>query len=253
MADVIGPNPHLPGNLLKVPKSVICDGDHLFPVTATRRVVGETDSFGSELIDMCEDCYQKHLKAVEDERKPGGYLHDMCEWCKTGPHPLRETRDIDEGSSGPVYLVCSACRQKQNESAREELEYYAQQEDHDDYNNLPPDDDDEYADIVHDKCEWVIHYVSHYMSPQPEDTIHLTFEHHENGRVKVVWKEQWVATITPRILADGEHFLSDERQDVELLTYPDSRFTERCTYEECAKYLDKFYDAGGVWDNVFND
>lgn len=92
---------------------------------ATVRVQGETDSFGAEYHHLCDGCYaldteiQKYStdKHKEDEA--------TCEWCKkiTTQKDIRVTRDIDEGSNGPVYDVCSECRIKQNDQINEELDY----------------------------------------------------------------------------------------------------------------------------------
>lgn len=114
MADVIGPNSYLPGRELTPPKGQTCDGEfieHLFPVTAKYRIVGETDSLGSELFDCCEACYVKYKQSSEEH----GPVTGCCDWCKTGQHELTPMRDFEEGSHGPVYDVCSACRKKQND------------------------------------------------------------------------------------------------------------------------------------------
>ena len=57
MADVTGRISTLPGSGHKVPDGTMCDNhpDRL----ATHRVQGETDSFGSEMNDMCDaELYQ---------------------------------------------------------------------------------------------------------------------------------------------------------------------------------------------------
>jgi len=96
---------------------------------ATLRVQGETDSFGAEYLHYCEECYklEEELQAYYREKHANDEGH--CEWCKkaTPQKHLCMTRDIDEGSSGPVYEVCADCRKKQNDYIDDELEFLAEQ------------------------------------------------------------------------------------------------------------------------------
>ena len=102
MADVIGPNSYLPGQLLKVPEGMMCDDHEDRP--ATHRIVGETDSFGSELIDWCNECYNKYLSAKENPE-----YNLSCDHCQAVDCKTTATRDPDEGSCGPVYHLCDNC------------------------------------------------------------------------------------------------------------------------------------------------
>ena len=58
MGDVTGPISTLPGSRHDFPDGTMCD-DHP-DRKAVARVQGETDSFGSELIDMCQECLDEH-------------------------------------------------------------------------------------------------------------------------------------------------------------------------------------------------
>lgn len=121
MADVTGAISTLPGSYHRVPKGQTCDSEfieHMFPVSATHRIQGETDSFGSEMFDCCDACHAAYKASCEEH----GPLKGACNWCKTGPHVLYPTRDYGEGSSGPVYDVCSSCRTKQLDELRAELD-----------------------------------------------------------------------------------------------------------------------------------
>lgn len=103
MADVIGPNSYLPGQLLKVPEGMMCD-DHEDRL-ATRRIVGETDSMGSELIDWCEECYTNYI----NEKETVDFTYNSCDHCNSTGIKTTKTRDPDEGLYGPVYDLCDAC------------------------------------------------------------------------------------------------------------------------------------------------
>lgn len=115
MADITGPISTLPGAHYGVPAGTMCDDHPDRP--ATHRVQGETDSFGCEMHDLCDDCYVEY--------KAGGeYSPDKCDWCKQQADNIRPTRDYDEGTCGPVYYVCKACRDRRDKEAQEEDSYY---------------------------------------------------------------------------------------------------------------------------------
>ncbi|AUR35812.1 hypothetical protein PhaeoP18_01538 [Phaeobacter piscinae] len=116
MADVTGPTRTLPGAAHCLPPGTMCDAHPKRPAVA--RIQGETDSFGSELIDCCEECKANIWAAIRTKRN--GY----CEWCKTIAEDIRDHRDFEEGSSGPVYSVCAGCRAKELQRLECELSYY---------------------------------------------------------------------------------------------------------------------------------
>jgi hypothetical protein len=74
------------------------------------RIQGETDSFGSELIDLCAACRARDEEESKNARERG------CEWCekagreKTGL--VLPARDPDEGLCGPLYHVCDGCYER---------------------------------------------------------------------------------------------------------------------------------------------
>src|SRR5688572_6182315 len=95
MADVTGPTSTLPGASHPFPAGTMCDRHEDRPAVA--RIQGETDSFGSELNDMCRQCLDEHREHAK-QRRSGN-----CSWCKQHAEDLRPTRDYDEGMAGPVY------------------------------------------------------------------------------------------------------------------------------------------------------
>lgn len=111
MAEVTGPISTLPGAHHKIPDGTMCDLHSDRP--ATHRVQGETDSFGSELNDMCDECYEE----LKKNPNPTG----TCDWCKTPDVSLRPRRDYDEGTHGPVYHVCQPCIKKDEDRITEEM------------------------------------------------------------------------------------------------------------------------------------
>lgn len=120
MADVIGPNTYLPGARLVVPLHQTCDNhpDRM----AVARIVGETDSFGSEVGDYCNECDNAIRVQLAGNTNPG-----RCDWCRNHVEKRRKKRDIDEGLRGPVYDVCDACTDRANAEAEAECgePYYA--------------------------------------------------------------------------------------------------------------------------------
>lgn len=109
MANVTGPTTRLPGDSRPAPAGVRCDYHE--GRQATHRVTGETDSFGSEEMDMCEECFLAFQKGQEEALAKASY----CDWCGTEQVGCLEMRDFEEGTHGPVYSVCPACRKKKAE------------------------------------------------------------------------------------------------------------------------------------------
>lgn len=110
MADVTGPIGSLPGSRHTAPDGAMCDDHPDRPAVA--RIQGETDSFGSEMHDCCQEC----VDAIRNYKDIG-----TCDYCKTTEVELRPHRDADEGMAGPVYRVCGPCIRKVNERLLEEL------------------------------------------------------------------------------------------------------------------------------------
>ncbi len=118
MADVTGPISSLPGAYHAMKPGTKCD-DHP-DRDAVARVQGETDSFGCELIDMCQECLDEYR--VEMKKDHEGF----CEWCKTQASHVSPRRDYEEGLSGRVYMVCRPCVEKETKRLKEESEQYEQ-------------------------------------------------------------------------------------------------------------------------------
>ncbi|TKI01529.1 hypothetical protein FCN80_26365, partial [Martelella alba] len=65
MADISnGPVSTLPGQFSGVPAGVKCDEHH--DRDAVKRVQGETDSFGCEYYDMCQECLDKYRQEIKE-------------------------------------------------------------------------------------------------------------------------------------------------------------------------------------------
>lgn len=114
MAHVSGPTSRLPGSLFTALLGQMCDEHD--DRQSVRRVQGETDSFGAEYIDMCQECFDAYRNRDTTEERTG-----MCDWCKQSATDLRSRRDYDEGMSGPVYRVCGACVKRENDRLDAEL------------------------------------------------------------------------------------------------------------------------------------
>lgn len=115
MSEVTGPISTLPGTGHPLPKNAKCDMHPDRPAVA--RVQGETDSFGAELHDLCQEC----LDEDRAYRRSAEARSGECDWCRKEATDLSDTRDYDEGMSGPVYRVCGACRARRDQRLRDEL------------------------------------------------------------------------------------------------------------------------------------
>lgn len=91
----------------------MCDQHDDRPAVA--RVQGETDSFGAEYADLCQECIDEVSKYAAEQRT------GRCDWCKLEKDDLRPRRDFEEGTCGRVYDVCGECVRKENERIREEF------------------------------------------------------------------------------------------------------------------------------------
>jgi len=118
-----GPVSTMRGHTSMAPVGMMCCSHEDRP--AIKRVQGETDSFGAEYFGACQEC-------LDELAKDDGTYTGTCDWCEAESDKLRETRDYEEGMSGPVYDVCPGCRQKQNDAAAAELAEYDNR-DEDDY------------------------------------------------------------------------------------------------------------------------
>lgn len=99
----------LPGDVrVVVDPNIYCDRclDAEKREWATKRVQGETDSFGCEYVYLCD----KHFAELQkEEEEPRIYY---CDWCHQEVEKTTPTRDYDEGLHGRVYQVCQNCRKK---------------------------------------------------------------------------------------------------------------------------------------------
>lgn len=116
MSDYTGPISRLPGAVHVLPAGSMCDDHPDRPAVA--RIQGETDSFGSELIDCCEECSQQ----MRDEMRKAH--HGQCDWCKQEATDLRDRRDDEEGMYGRVYSVCGSCRKREDDRLQREMDSY---------------------------------------------------------------------------------------------------------------------------------
>jgi hypothetical protein len=123
MAEVTGPISSLPGAVHLMPEGTPCD---FHPDrSAAVRIQGETDSFGCEMHDLCDECAKEHR---EEMREPD---LGKCDWCIADNVARIPARDYEEGMHGPVYYVCAACKKRQNDKTEEYLSLYG--DDWDDY------------------------------------------------------------------------------------------------------------------------
>ena len=152
MAEVIGPCSTLPGRHHQLPDGAKCDQhpDRL----AVARVQGETDSFGAELNDMCQECLDAEREYAQSPEATSG----TCEWCKNHATDLRNRRDWEEGSAGRVYRVCGACVARENEEIAAQMDDYDDwddSEDEDDYDDCGMGQDGQCSQAGTEWCDWV--------------------------------------------------------------------------------------------------
>ena len=132
---------HLPGQSVGVSDDewgTKCYTHH--DVDATHRICSESDSFGSEYVNLCEQCWDAHLAHKEKVKSD----ESLWETCKCGNREPRmiSYRDYEEGMHGSVYEHCSKCHAKMNARIAEEEAYYDDDDDwcgSDDYDTSEED------------------------------------------------------------------------------------------------------------------
>jgi hypothetical protein len=123
MADVTGPISTLPGASYEAPEGTMCDNHPDRP--ATGRVQGETDSFGCEMHDLCDECSKEHREELRAARESLG----TCDWCDAQNVKVRFARDYEEGMCGRVYSVCYPCKDRYDKRVTAELDCYGDYDD----------------------------------------------------------------------------------------------------------------------------
>lgn len=103
MARVVGPG-YMKGAVIPLRKPTECDG---CGAPATISIVGESDSCGAEVSDLCAACFS-NVKNSEREEASG---LQVCELCQSSKDDCVNWRDPAEGLAGPVYLACKSCRE----------------------------------------------------------------------------------------------------------------------------------------------
>lgn len=101
-----------PGTSFYPPPGKRCDkhSDRL----AVARIQSETDAFGAEMVDCCQECAIALQSALHAPKAV------QCDRCDTPQLDCMSWRNPDEGVAGRVYMVCSECRKAFSVAAREE-------------------------------------------------------------------------------------------------------------------------------------
>lgn len=118
MGDVTGPISTLPYASHELPDGAVCDCHP--DRKAVANIQGETDSFGCETHYCCEECCAE----IRQERIGAREEISRCDWCKQDAKGCTAQRDYDEGTHGPVYHVCPACRKKYSDEIERDLAQY---------------------------------------------------------------------------------------------------------------------------------
>lgn len=113
MTASVGRTSHLTGQFVALTSAPPEEGDeHMCQLhskkKAVKLLVGEADSMGCEYIPMCQRCINRYHKRMENQPE---HEKRSCESCGS-KDDTQAMRDPDEGSCGPVYYWCNACRTK---------------------------------------------------------------------------------------------------------------------------------------------
>ncbi len=111
MAYTIGPSSYKPGDFIHPPREGdVCDFHS--QVESVADIVGETDSMGSEVMQVCEECRERISHHVKEYQADNAIAAKYCEIHKGMGTDVRQFRDPEEGSHGRFYDTCKDCRKK---------------------------------------------------------------------------------------------------------------------------------------------
>ena len=99
MSILTGPVKTLPGSKHFLPSSAKCENHP--EKKAVIRIQGETDSYGNELIDYCQECFDVYENNESSD--------SICDLCMQESVSLMPFKDQDEGTTGYIYNACPSC------------------------------------------------------------------------------------------------------------------------------------------------
>lgn len=104
-----GPTSTLPGHLWPAEPGDMC-AEHPSR-QAVKKIQTETDSFGFETLEVCQECLDNYHKTrAEKLANPDPEDFFDCEGCSVRDKTVKPARDPEEGMAGPVYYWCAECR-----------------------------------------------------------------------------------------------------------------------------------------------
>lgn len=109
MSGVIGRNPYRTGDIQTYTGPELCEDCEQ---AARFRMIGETDSFGSEVYYYCAAHaaqHKQHLNEILQQEQ-------RCDLCGKTTTDCKPWRDPEE-NYGPQYTVCKACRTERTKAA----------------------------------------------------------------------------------------------------------------------------------------
>ena len=193
---VTGPISTMPNSTHSVESGAMCD-NHPDRVAVTAKQ-GETDSFGSEIHELCDECATAWK--VQASKPRMGY----CEFCtRQAGSPAQwvqvevfDYRDYEEGMNGPVYQVCKSHLDSMTESQLKQYhessyahdfedECWPDPEDENDY-WLESDDEARQAERDEEELDAIVKFAS------------MTEEEHE-AYMAIVWGEKTPSEIRREI------------------------------------------------------
>lgn len=115
--------------------------------------------------------------------------------------------------------------------------------------NLTAEEYSEICDQIVDRAKWndlkklLMDNVRYENNGNPYPVL----ENGDEGRVKVMWKDERIASIIPHIADDGRVLFDDDTKDCEILAYPDSDHTITGNILDICDLLSKFQKFNGDW------
>ena len=113
-------------------------------VLAVVRICTESDSFGSEYENYCQECMDQPMPEDEEVEE------ECCPECGLMNGPIYPYRDPDEGSHGRVYYQCKVCQTTRADILREEMDM-EDDDDYDPFDYIFDDMEDDGMDVMEEE------------------------------------------------------------------------------------------------------
>ena len=112
MAFTLQSSGNVPGKFTAIVKGASGKCDKHPGLQSIIGMIGEADSYGAEVSELCQSCYDNAVIKKAEESVANKERVAYCEIHKGNGKDVKPFRDPDEGQSGRLYDACYSCRKE---------------------------------------------------------------------------------------------------------------------------------------------